>query len=299
MQGTGPLGGTLIPALLRNDFIVTIIARPSGISDPSLPSGVIVKRSEYTDAASLATALEGQDALVEAFNPAAAVHQGPILKAALAAGIRHLITPDFSGDTFNPNIHEAIVFENKLKAMKELEAVIAASPDKLSWTAIIVGPWYDWVIDQGYFWVNKQTRVITRYGSGNQKVSISRHAVCGEALVAVLKSPDKFHNRAAYFASHTVSTNDLISIVESLGLGGWKIIDVPLKDLATKARRLWDEDTANGVTNRLATKAYPMLGTLAMMNEENRYETDFSHKAEAGWDEGDDVLRENLRRVLA
>jgi nucleoside-diphosphate-sugar epimerase len=300
IQGTGPLGGALIPSLLRNGFTVTVISRPNGTSLSSLPSQVIVKTSEYTDVTSLVVALEGQDALVEAFNPASAIHQGPVLEAALAAGVSHIITPDFSSDTFNPNIRETLVFENKLKAKQVLEAVVAAHPNTLSWTAIIVGPWYDWLIENDYFWVNKHTKTITCVGSGDQKVSISRYEVCGEALVAVLQSPAKYRNRPAYFANHTVSTNELISIVEDrLGLEGWKIVHVPLEELSAQAHGLWDKDTAEGVVNRLATKAYPLLATVAMMNENNRYEADFSQKLESGWEQGSEVLVENLRQILA
>jgi nucleoside-diphosphate-sugar epimerase len=298
-QGTGPLGGALIPSLLRNGFTVAVVSRPNGKSSSGLPSEVIVKTSEYTDVATLVVALEGQDALVEAFNPASAIHQGPILEAALAAGVRHIITPDFSSDTFNPNVHETLLLENKLKAKKVLKVVVAAHPNTLSWTAIIVGPWYDWLIEKDYFWVNKHTKTITCVGSGDQKVSISRYEVCGEALVAVLQSPAKYRNRPAYFANHTVSTNELISIVKDhLGLEGWNTVHVPLDELSVQAHGLWDKDTADGVVNRLATKAYPLLATVAMMNEENRYEADFSHKLEAGWEQDIEVLVEKLRRIL-
>ncbi|KAH6677950.1 hypothetical protein F5X68DRAFT_245794 [Plectosphaerella plurivora] len=299
LGATGPLGRALIPALLQNGFIVTIISRPVGKPVSDLPREITVKKSEYTDVASLTIALEGQDALVEAFNPAAAIHQGPILEAALAAGVRHIVTPDFSSDTFNPNIHEALVFENKLKAQVALETVVAANPDKLSWTAIIVGPWYDWLIEKDLFWVNKHTKTITRVGSGDQKVSVSRQGVCGEALVAVLQSPAKYHNRPAYFASHTVSTNEFTSIIlDHLGLENYNVVHVPLEELSVQAQGLWNEDTANGVVNRLATQAYPLLVMVALMNEDNRYETDFSHKVEAGWEESNEALTENLRRIL-
>ncbi|KAL1876348.1 hypothetical protein VTK73DRAFT_9527 [Phialemonium thermophilum] len=46
------------------------------------------------------------DAVVEAFNPAASVYQGVIVRAEIVAGVSHLITPDFSSNTFNENIAE-------------------------------------------------------------------------------------------------------------------------------------------------------------------------------------------------
>ncbi|KAF5009958.1 hypothetical protein FDECE_3865 [Fusarium decemcellulare] len=128
---------------------------------------------------------------------------------------------------------------------------------------------------------------------------MSRRALNGEALVAVLKNPERFLNRPAYFASHTVSTNELIAVVKELGLEGWLTVDVPIKGHYEEALRLWEEDSANGVEDRLGSKAYPMLSTVALLNEENRYGADFSQKVEPGWDEGKDALRESLRQLLS
>lgn len=114
-----------------------------------------VKSADYTDVKSLTAALQGQHALVEAFNPAAAVHQRVVIQAALAAGISHIITPDFSGDTFSDHVDEILIFEPKRSAQRELENIVAASGSRLSWTAIVVGPWYDWIIEAGIFWVNR------------------------------------------------------------------------------------------------------------------------------------------------
>jgi hypothetical protein len=285
-----------VPALIAAHFEVTCITRPN--SKATLPDGVAVKTADYTDIEALVAGLQGQDALVEAFNPVAASHQALILQAALATGVRHIITPDFSGDTFNTNADELLIFDTKRRAQRELESVVAASGNKLSWTAIIVGPWYDWTIERGFFWIDRNQRVITRYDSGDQKYSISRLALAGEALVAVLEDTKKYRNRPAYFASHTITTNRLIAIVKDLGLKGWTVIDGSIDGYMEKAHKLWQRDTEIGVENRLVTKAYEMFATLALLNGENRYGSDFSDRAEPGWDEGEAALREDLRKLL-
>ncbi|KAF6791384.1 NAD(P)-binding protein [Colletotrichum sojae] len=297
LGGTGALGEALIPALLAADFTVTCILRPTSTSQP--PAGVTIKRSDYSDIASLTAALASQDALVEAFNPSAAAHQPTILAAALAAGVRHVITPDFSGNTFHPRASELLIFDPKLQAQRELETIIAEAAGKLSWTAIVTGPWYDWAIAKGIFWVDKNRKIITRYGSGDQRYSVSRHALNGEALVAVLQNPDKYRDRPAYFASHTISTNQLITVVEELGLEGWKVADVPFDGLYEKAHKMWQEDTERGVVDRLNSKAYEALATVALLDEENRYGSNFEELVERGWGEGEGRLKEELRRLLA
>lgn len=213
--------------------------------------------------------------------------------------MRHVITPDFSGNTFHPRASELLIFDPKLQAQRELEDIVSRSEGKLSWTAIVTGPWYDWAIRKGIFWVDKDRRVITRYGSGDQKCSVSRHAVNGEALVAVLQDPEKYRNRPAYFASHTVSTNQIIDIVKELELLDWSVVDVPFDGLYDKAHRMWREDTENGVVDRLNSEAYPALATVALLDEDNRYGSNFEDLAEPGWDEGEDTLRRQLKSLLA
>ncbi|TDZ31078.1 hypothetical protein C8035_v001463 [Colletotrichum spinosum] len=296
-QGTGSLGQALIPALLQADFDVTCILRPSSKSE--VPAGVSVKVADYTDIKSLVIALQNHDAVVEAFNPAASVHQASIIEAVAAAGVRHIITPDFSGNTFHPRASEALIFNPKLEAQRALERAVADAGERLFWTAIITGPWMDWAIEQGIFWVDRSKKVVTRYGSGDQKCSLSRHALNGEALVAVLTNPDKYRNRPAYFASFTVSTNEIIDAIRSLELDGWEVVDVPFDEFAEKARQMWHEDTKNGVRDRLHSAAYAALSTVALLDERNRFGSDFGNHVETGCDEGNGALRETLRRLLA
>ncbi|OTA08142.1 hypothetical protein A9Z42_0090990 [Trichoderma parareesei] len=297
LGASGNVGKVAVPALLSAGFVVTVIARPDSTS--TYPEGVTIKTSSYNDLDTLTHVLQGQDALVEAFNPAAAAHQGVIVRAALAAGVKRLITPDFSTDSFSPHAAEVRIFEPKHKAQRELESLTAAPGCTLTWTAIVLGAWFDWGIQTGYFWVDKDKRTVTRFGSGNQKVSVSRVASAGEAIVAVLQSPDKYRNRVAYFADYAVSTNELIAMLDEMSpVGEWQIVDVPLEDYKKEATALWEQDTKNGVTNRLFTKAYAMLGTAALFDEENRYDGDFSHKQEPGSGRPLENLKEDLKKLL-
>ncbi|OAQ61836.1 oxidoreductase - protein [Pochonia chlamydosporia 170] len=287
---SGTLGHVLLPALLNSNFSVTAICRPG---KPFSYPNVTVKTACYDDLQALTAALENQDAIIEAFNPAAATCQALIMKAAIAARISHVITPDFSSDTFNEYVDELHIFEPKLKAQQELQRA------GISWTAIIVGAWYDWAIENGKFWVDRESHRITRFGSGDQKISISRVGVCGEAVVAVLKAPDKYLNRPVYIASHTVSTNELIELVKEIKGNVWNIVDVRLDKFIDNAKELWHHDTEAGVEDRLGSQAYRMLGTAALFNESNRYSANFGDKLEEGWGEGRKALKEDLKRLLS
>lgn len=107
-----------------------------------LPSDVQVMQVDLSNVDELKKAFKDQDAVVEAFNPLAASQQDCIIEAAIQAGIRHVITPEFAGDTFAPHVDELKIYEPKRRAHKALLEKVSGT--NLKWTAIIAGPWYDW-----------------------------------------------------------------------------------------------------------------------------------------------------------
>jgi saccharopine dehydrogenase-like NADP-dependent oxidoreductase len=135
------VGRVIVNHLVESNFRVTIGTRESAKLE-GMPTEVTAKTIDYSNPESLLVAFNGQDAIVEAFNPSVSVYQAQILSAAIESGVRHIITPDFSSDTFNPHVEELLIFGPKLEAQCVLDNV--ASTGKLSWTAIIVGPLFDW-----------------------------------------------------------------------------------------------------------------------------------------------------------
>ncbi|KAK1978310.1 hypothetical protein LZ30DRAFT_752258 [Colletotrichum cereale] len=263
-------GTALLPALLEAGFKSTSFAS-SGRKGAVFPN-VRVKTVDYTDVAAFTKAFDNHDAVVEAFNPAAATHQVHTLEAVLAVGVRHIISSDFSGKTSNPSAKNIVIFNPKLAAQQR---AVAESEGKLTWTVVVSGPWYDWTVGKGIFRTNKRALTITRYGSGDQ----NRHAFDGEALAAVLSDPENYRNRPVYFANHTVSTNQLISVVHKLGL--------------TEAHSMCKEDTEMGFEDRLNSNAYAALATFG-----NSYGSDFGDKVEPGWGESEEAYVVNLLKRL-
>lgn len=120
----------------------------------------------------------------------------------------------------------------------------------------------------------------------------------GLATIEVLRNPDKYANRQVYVADYTVSTNEIIPLLEDVR-PGWNIQKMEVDGVHEQAKKLWEQDTKDGVIDRLRTPAYAMLGTVGHFNEENKYEADFSHKTEMGFEKGLDELREELRTLCA
>lgn len=301
------MGEYIVPALLEGGFKVTVISRPGRHGYTAGAKVVSTVEAAYDDISGLTAVLRDHDALIEIFNPAATVHQRTIVQAALEAGIKHLITNEFGFDTFNPNTKDLVSAGFKLDAQRTLEDELQTSiangkPPTLSWTGIFTGVWYDWAIREGKFWVNPATRTITRFGSGDQKTSISRVALNGEAVVAVLREPERFRNRPAYFASHTVTTNEMISLIQEISGDSEKplnVADVPdVNAFMREAIRLWDEDTGKGVENRSHSHAYAVLSAAALFDENNKFGADLSEKLEPGRDEGTEILKDQLRQLF-
>lgn len=228
------------------------------------------------------------------------------MRAALAAGVKQLITNEFGFDTFHPHAAELPISASKLEAQRVLEeelqkATVDGKPAPLAWTAIITNTWYDFAIRAGFFWLNPAKRTITRFGSGEQRVSISRIALNGETVFAVLREPKRFRNRPVYVASHSITTDDLITLAMEVSEDperSWNVIDMPDIDAFKKqGMALWNEDRKNGV-DWLPSQAFMVLSTVQLFDENNYFGADFGEKLEPAWGESREELKDHLRQLI-
>ena len=281
-----------------------MINRPGG--KPYLGSEAIAgtKEAAFDSLAALTSAFENQDAVILASNPAAIVYQHNFVRAALAAKVKHLITNEFGMDTFDPNAHELPTTHAKLEAQQILEEELKNAEERgeapsLSWTGIFTGVWYDLGIKHNFFWLDIAARKVARFGSGNQKVSMSRSVVNGEAVVAVLREPERYRNRPAYFADHIVSTNELVDLAKQISYKTekpWEIVEMgDAANLIAKGVELWEEDKRNGVQDWLHSQAYIMINYGAMFNEDGRSRLDFGDRIEPGWLQTREQLQQQMQ----
>ncbi|KAE8446692.1 hypothetical protein EG329_011736 [Mollisiaceae sp. DMI_Dod_QoI] len=305
LGASGPLGQFIVPALLQSGFDVTVISRPGcHIYTGTGANAVKVVEAAYDSLTALTTALHDQDALIEAFNPAATAQKHTIVQAALAAKVKQLVTNEFGHDSFHPNGAELPVSASKIEAQRVLEeelrkAAADGNAAPLAWTAIITSTWYDFAIRKGFFWLNPTTGTITRFGSGNQKTSVTRTALVGEAVVAVLREPERFQNRPMYLASYTITTNELIALAKEIDPGrSWNVVDIPdLETFKQQGLHLWSEDRKKGM-DWLHTQAFMMLSTVLVFDEHNRYGADFGEKVEPGWGESREEFKDHLKQLI-
>ena len=126
---------------------------------------------------------------------------------------------------------------------------------------------------------------------------MSRLDICGRATVAVLSAPEAFANRPAYFADYTLSTNELLALLEDVS-AGWKVERVPVESLLQLGSQKLEEDAQKGIVDRLNTEAYQMLGTYGVFAEGNRYGAAFAERAEKRCEKGNDALKAELEIIL-
>lgn len=129
---------------------------------------------------------------------------------------------------------------------------------------------------------------------------MSKLDMVGRATLAVLKTPENYLDRPAYFADYTISSNELLSLLNESHIDEqpWTANTTALDGWLSTATQLWEKDTADGVEDRLNSTAYRMLGTYGLFDERNRYGADFSDRVETGFGIGREEFAEVLRGLV-
>ena len=143
-------GGNIGPYALRGldqaGFDVTILSRQSSTS--TFQDHKVVKVSDSYPHAELVATFKGQDAIVSTFTVTGAGKlmagtgegQEKFFGAAIEAGISRFIPSEYGGDNRNAAAFEiSPLYADKLKILKYLQA----RQDKISWTAVFTGPFFD------------------------------------------------------------------------------------------------------------------------------------------------------------
>lgn len=138
MQAGGRLNPIVISSLLEHGFTVSVLVRASSTSQP--PPEVNLFRTDYSRA-SLVSAFKGQDAVVNTITMPDFEEQKNIIDAAVEAGVKRFIPAEFGIDTSKEKAVEIMTF---LRMKPQIIQYLRSIQDKISWTAIITGFFFDW-----------------------------------------------------------------------------------------------------------------------------------------------------------
>lgn len=128
----------VISSLQSHGFSVSVLVRDSSEVVP--PAGTTVYRTDYSES-SLLLAFKGQDAVVNTITMPDFEQQKKMIDIAVLAGVKRFIPAEFGIDTSKEETVEIMTF---LKMKPRVIQYLRSIQDKITWTGIITGPFFDW-----------------------------------------------------------------------------------------------------------------------------------------------------------
>ncbi|KAJ5781194.1 hypothetical protein N7457_006354 [Penicillium paradoxum] len=213
---SGNVGSRVLDALLDLKFNVTVLSR----SAKPFPAGARVKVVDFTSVKALTAAVAGHDAVIDATSSLEFETPLRLIDAAAKAGVYRFITSDFGLDPEIPAIHNMPCFERKKVSYEAVKK--EAANNRLTYTLIACGGFFDWALSSGFLGFNFQEKSAFICGDGNNVVPWTTLADVGKATANVLLHPQETLNRPVYVHSVYITQNQLFDIAkEILGYDGW------------------------------------------------------------------------------
>jgi len=245
----GQVGEYIVAELLKTGkHTVTAITRVG--SQNKIPAGVLSKQVDYSDHASLVSALKGQDALVISLAVTAPPDTGSKLyKAAAEANVPWILPNEWGGETSDPNDPQTI-FLGKIKERQEIVDLGVSS-----WIGIACNFWYEFSLGgtSDRFGFDMPKKSVVFYDQGETKIHTSTFPQVGRAVAAVLSlkvlpedendknaTLDGYRNRFVRVSSFKVSQKDMFASllrVTNTKESDWTITYEPTKERYEKAKQ--------------------------------------------------------------
>lgn len=231
VAGAGSLGIPVVKALTEAGFLVTVLTRSATPTKVSVSPGADVKYTtvDYKSVESLTQALQGHFGVVCTIAPTSSGEQGPLIEAAVAAGVQRFLPAEFGADMNNANTRALPVFQGKAMMEEEVAAAAAANPD-FTYTLVFNGAFLDWGIEYSFL-LDAKNRATTIFDDGNQKFSTTTLASVAKAVVGIFQHLDETKNRAVYIQDAALSQNELLQIAKKVDPQSkeWNVQRVSLK----------------------------------------------------------------------
>ena len=251
---------------------VTAITRRD--STTQIPSGVEVKKVDYNEPASLAEALQGQDALIITMGVEAPPDQhNKLVDAAAAAKVPWIMPNGYGYDLTDTSAGSA----GKDTMLAERVAKYRAHIEELgisSWVNLECGFWYEYSLSSGPSWYgfDLKNRTATFVDEGDVPLNTSTWPQCGRAvanLFALKLLPDnetdkspclaQFRNKSVYISSFRLTQRDMLeSLLRVTGttVHDWKIKHEPHKERFEAGVKLLQEGNRYGFPQLLYTRMF-------------------------------------------
>lgn len=296
LGASGNIGRPIVQHLLTAGFVVSALTRES--SKSTFPSEVKVVRSSFTSE-SLTQAFRGQDAVVSTIATISTADQITAIDAMIAAGVKRFIPSEYGVDTSDPRTTELLPpAKGKVDTIKYLKT----KEDKLSWTGVIVGGFFDWALSLGIMGFALRDKTVTVFDGGDHPYEATNIEQIARAVGATLSAEhyEKTSNTYIFVNSFTLTQNQVIAELEKQMNTKLKLEHASRAEVAAEARK----ELATGEVEYSTGSGY-VKGSLGLITAEIYNVDDINNysRTRGLWNDRlglpKESLEETIRGVLA
>jgi len=100
----------------------------------------------------------------------------------------------------------------------------------LSWTALIVGPIFDWCLGNGFLGFDLTSNRATIWDDGETRFSCVNADALGKAVVSILEHPTETANNYVYVSSVVPTQNEILHALEKSTSTKWTVTHTTSKE---------------------------------------------------------------------
>ncbi|KAK0945841.1 hypothetical protein LTR29_002698 [Friedmanniomyces endolithicus] len=284
----GQLGSAILHALLSANYTVTVLKRHSSKSPDSYPAPVTVNRfPDDLEPHALASALQGQHALIASIKGSQTAIQQRLAEACLISNVQRFIPADFGSCDSSTALTQELVplYKRKAELRAYLQDLASRHPD-FSWTSLVCGHFFDWSLEFVHLWPAEHRADIL--DDGETRFSMSTLSRVAEATVRVLERPAETRNRMLYVQSFCVTQREIIAAYEAVMGREWEVV-------AFESGKFRDEQKAKAEAGDAGANE-ELVWYLGTVDADWRSREDFAMKLLGLEDEG---LKEAVQKVVS
>jgi hypothetical protein len=179
-----------------------------------------VIRADYSSIDSLTSAFKGQDAVVSLVGTMGFAEQQKLIDAAITAGVKRFLPSEYGSNTQNERVLAKVpIFQPKVDTVKYLKS----KEDKISWSSVITGPFFDWCLKVGFFGIDISGKTATLVDDGTTTFSTTNLATIGRAVVKVLEKSELTKNQYVFVSSFETSQKQILEGAEKITGEKWTV----------------------------------------------------------------------------
>ncbi|KAL6789677.1 hypothetical protein J3E68DRAFT_429771 [Trichoderma sp. SZMC 28012] len=209
----GTIGPTFLAKLRNAGFNVSILAREA--SKATYPTDITVHRTDLSHS-SLVKAFHGIDAVVSAVATFNVPDQFAMIDAAVEAKVKRFLPSEYGGDASLPDLENIAPFA--VQKQKVVEYLETKESQGLSWTAISVGAFFDYLFGYGYglMGFHFDEPKVQLFDKGVRTLDATTMNQVGLAVAATLQHLEETKNKRIYVNSFSVSQSQIVEAFEKL-----------------------------------------------------------------------------------